>query len=232
MYKIYIQMSISKCNCKGNNWQWLTTSDWVERGSLVYYLQHERKEVPHLTQHVTQSAGSAGSWELELEDGNWKRKPETKQQDREGKVRGRERGARVDVLCKGHSIWCELYTAVGHVQGTGTCRFREYGPGVQGEQGSNVVTMAGQEEGGGRTMKGTDPMRQGPEAHQESPDMQEEQRPRGTDKDETEDHPTSQMPGKARGKDPEPRFGRGSVEERAVYPKGRNAGSARKTSGS
>jgi hypothetical protein len=43
-------------------------------------------------------------------------------------------------------------------EGPGTCGFREYGPGVQDEQGSNVVTVPGQEEGGGGTMKGTNPM--------------------------------------------------------------------------
>jgi hypothetical protein len=29
------------CDCKGNNWQQLTTSGWAEGGSLAYYLQHK-----------------------------------------------------------------------------------------------------------------------------------------------------------------------------------------------
>ncbi|KAJ7843242.1 hypothetical protein B0H14DRAFT_3689905 [Mycena olivaceomarginata] len=41
--------------------------------------------------------------------------------------------------------------------------------GVDG--GSNMVTMAGREEGGGRMTKGTDPMSCGHEAHQESPEV-------------------------------------------------------------
>ncbi|KAJ7330333.1 hypothetical protein DFH08DRAFT_815250 [Mycena albidolilacea] len=57
------------------------------RGSLAYYLQHKRKEVPHLTQHVTKSAGgagSAGNQKWKPETGSQKQKLETEQRDREG----------------------------------------------------------------------------------------------------------------------------------------------------
>ncbi|KAJ7803689.1 hypothetical protein B0H14DRAFT_2613135 [Mycena olivaceomarginata] len=36
-----------------------------------------------------------------------KREPETEQWDGERKARGRGRGVRADVLCRGHSIWCK-----------------------------------------------------------------------------------------------------------------------------
>ncbi|KAJ7740291.1 hypothetical protein B0H14DRAFT_2638118 [Mycena olivaceomarginata] len=169
----------------GNNWQWLTTSGWVEGGSLAYYLQHKRKEVPHLTQHVTKRgkaghpnerverpevvrtrlrAGSAGSAGHAGSAGNRKRKPEARSGSRKlnsGIERGGQEGERGDIWHK--PIW-QLATS----EGPGTCRFREYGSGVRGGRGSNMVTVAGREEGGGRTTNGTDPMSCGHEAHRES----------------------------------------------------------------
>jgi hypothetical protein len=65
---------------------------------------------------------------------------------------------RVDVLYRGHGIWYKPIRQLATSEGPGTRRFREYGSGVRGGQGSNMVTVAGREEGGGRTTNGTDPM--------------------------------------------------------------------------